>query len=205
MAKLISDGAIGKLFYFKYRAAHNGPKEIGCSKYFYEWLYDEEKNGAGAFMDYCCYAANMMAYFLGMPQSVFGFRGIFAKDYPLPDDNAILVAKYPHAFGVAEACWTEVTGKQALPNPVAYGTEGCISLQSHSLVVQRGKADPETVAPTPLWAPDRHAPEYLIHCIENNVEPEGMCSMRVSRDAQEILEAGLVSSNTGRAVNWPAE
>ena len=42
---LIKDGAIGDVFYFKWRSAHNGPKEIGCSRYFYEWLYDEEKNG----------------------------------------------------------------------------------------------------------------------------------------------------------------
>ena len=41
-------GDIGDIFYLKYRSAHNGPKEIGCSPYFYEWLYDAEKNGAGA-------------------------------------------------------------------------------------------------------------------------------------------------------------
>ena len=41
-------GEIGKLFYFKQRSAHNGPKEIGCDPHFWHWLYDEELNGAGA-------------------------------------------------------------------------------------------------------------------------------------------------------------
>lgn len=196
----IMQGSIGKLFYLKYRAAHNGPKEIGCSEYFWKWLYDEEKNGAGAFMDYCCYAANMMACLLGLPDSVFGFRGVFIKDYPVPDDNAILVAKYAHAFGVAEACWTEVTGKQALPNPVAYGTEGCLSIQGGNVVLQRGGKEAEVVVPPPTQSPYRNAPEYLLHCLENNVEPQSMCSMQTSRDAQEILEAGLVSADSGKAV-----
>ncbi len=50
--ELIEQGEIGEVFYLKYRAAHNGPREIGCSKYFWEWLYEEELNGAGAFMAY---------------------------------------------------------------------------------------------------------------------------------------------------------
>src|SRR5438552_3051215 len=99
MERRILAGDIGRLLYFKQRSAHNGPKELGCSPYFYEWLYDEEKNGAGALMDYCCYSANMCARFMGLPEAVTGFRGIFAKDYPLPDDNAIILMKYPRAFG----------------------------------------------------------------------------------------------------------
>src|SRR5262249_30386911 len=52
---LARQGRIGHVFYVKYHAGHNGPREIGCSEYFWEWLYDPEKNGPGALMDYCCY------------------------------------------------------------------------------------------------------------------------------------------------------
>src|SRR5690606_13650926 len=38
---------------------HQGPKEIGCSKDFLNWLTDPEKNGAGALMDFGCYGANL--------------------------------------------------------------------------------------------------------------------------------------------------
>src|SRR5262249_33704114 len=122
MERRILAGDVGRLFYFKYRSAHNGPKEIGCDPHFVEWLYDEEKNGAGALMDYCCYSADMCARFLGLPDKVTGFRGVFVKDYPIPDDNAIILMKYSNAFGVSEASWTQKVD-YATPNPVAYGTE----------------------------------------------------------------------------------
>ena len=43
-------------------------KEIGCTPYFYNWLYDAKRNGAGALMDYCCYGADMAAHWLGRPE-----------------------------------------------------------------------------------------------------------------------------------------
>src|SRR5262249_10242578 len=48
--RLARGGAIGQLWQTRYRAAHQGPKEIGCSEYFYRWLYDRQRNGAGALM-----------------------------------------------------------------------------------------------------------------------------------------------------------
>ncbi len=41
---------------------HNGPKEIGCSKEFLDWLTDPVLNGGGAIMDFGCYGANLMTY-----------------------------------------------------------------------------------------------------------------------------------------------
>src|SRR3954451_23888171 len=104
--RLIREGAIGKVHKVKYLAAHQGPKEIGCSPYFYNWLYDAHLNGAGALMDYCCYGADLAAHWLGRPESVVGVMGTLVKeDFPV-DDNAIILMKYPHAFGVAETSWT---------------------------------------------------------------------------------------------------
>ena len=202
MERRINAGEIGRLLYFKQRSAHNGPRELGCSPYFCDWLYDEEKNGAGALMDYCCYSANMCARFLGLPEAVTGFRGIFAKQYPLPDDNAIILMKYPRAFGVAEASWTQVTD-YATPNPVAYGTEGSLAVAKDKLVLQRPGEEPQTIVPRELSAPLRSGPEYMIHCLEMGIQPEGFCSMRVSRDAQEILEAGKRAADTGQTVHLP--
>ena len=200
--RLIS-GAIGNITYLKYRSAHNGPKEIGCDPHFYEWLYDAEKNGAGAFMDYCCYSADMNARFLGVPQSVMGMRGVFVKDYPVPDDNAIVIMRYPHAFGVAEASWTQVVGYAEGANPVAYGTGGSLAVASGSVVLQRPGQDKETIAPPPTEAPHRNAAEYFLHCLETGQPIEGFCSAQVSRDAQEILEAGLRSADTGQTITLP--
>lgn len=201
MERRILGGEIGRVFYFKQRSAHNGPREIGCSEYFWSWLYDEEQNGAGALMDYCCYSANMCARFLGLPECVTGFRGTFVKDYPVPDDNAIILMKYPNAFGVAEASWTQTVG-YATANPVAYGTEGSLAIAGHR-VIQQNNGKQDIIEPEPTRAPMRSGPEYLLHCLETGAKPEGFCSMEVSRDAQEILEAGKRAADTGQTQKLP--
>jgi predicted dehydrogenase len=200
--RLLLDGAIGPITYLKYRSAHNGPREIGCDPEFWEWLYDEERNGAGAYMDYCCYAADLCARVLGLPQQVMGMRGIFAKEYPLPDDNAMVVMRYARAFGVAEASWTQKVG-YATANPLAYGTEGSLAIQGGKLLLQRPGKELETLTPPPTTAPHRSGPEYLIHCLEPGEPIEGYCSAKVSRDAQEILEAGLRSADSRQFVTLP--
>jgi predicted dehydrogenase len=198
-------GEIGRVTTVKYRSAHNGPKEIGCDPYFYEWLYDAEKNGAGALMDYCCYGADMAARFLGRPARVMGMRGVFVKDYPVPDDNAIIVMQYPHAFGLAEASWTQPVGYAEGANPVAYGTGGSLAVAGGKVVLQRPGVPAETIEPAPLVAPRRHGPEYFVHCLETGEPIEGFCSAETSAIAQEILEAGLRSSDSGVTVVLPLE
>lgn len=202
MERRILAGEIGQLRYFKYRSAHNGPKEIGCDPSFWGWLYDEEKNGAGAFMDYCCYGAAMCARYLGLPRSVMGMRAVLAKDYPIPDDNAIVAMRYDHAFGVAEASWTQVTG-YVNGNPYAYGSEGALCIENGKVKRLKPGGAAEFFDPAPLEAPRRSAPEYLIHCIDTGEPIEGVCSARVSRDAQEILEAGLRAAESGQTQSLP--
>ena len=202
MANIISDGRIGEVCYFKQRSSHNGPKESGCSEFFYNWLYDEELNGAGALMDYCCYTADMCACFLGLPKSVIGIRSILAKDYPLPDDNAIILMKYDRAFGVAEASWTQIIDTLG-GNPIAYGSEGGVMVRGSKVVLHLKGKEALEIEPDPLPAGRSTGPEYLVNCIESGSPIEGMCSAEVSRDAQEILEAGLISSNTGEEVKLP--
>ncbi|MDF2441610.1 MAG: hypothetical protein JWN98_2594 [Abditibacteriota bacterium] len=202
MERRIVNGDIGHVFYFKQRSAHNGPKEIGCDPHFWGWLYDEEKNGAGALMDYCGYSANMCARFMGLPQQVTGFRAVFLKDYPVPDDNAMIVMKYAQALGVAEASWTQVVG-YASPNPIAYGSKGSLAVAGSKVLLQRPEGQSEEITPAPLQSPYQNGPEYFIHCLETNQPIEGFCSPYVSRDAQEILEAGKRAADTGQTQNLP--
>lgn len=204
LERRILAGDIGTVRYFKYRSAHNGPKEIGCDPHFYEWLYDAEKNGAGAYMDYICYGAVMCARILGRPKKVTGLRAVLAKDYPLPDDNAIVTMLYDHAMGVAEASWTQVTGYVG-PNPVAYGSEGAIAidLKKGEVHLHKPGKPVEIITPPPPEFPLRSGPEYLLHCLDAGTKPEGVCSLEVGLLAQEILEAGLRAADTGQTQNLP--
>ena len=204
LEKRVLAGEIGEVRYVKYRSAHSGPVAIGCSSAFIRDLTTPEINGAGALMDYCCYGANLTARLLGVPESVTGVRGYFGSEplYAASDDNAIIIAKYPHGFGVCEASWTQPVG-YAGANPVVYGSEGSIGIHQGNIHLQKpGKAE-EIIEPTPLAAPYRNAPEYLLYCIENNLPIEGFCSPKISRDAQEILEAGLRAANTGMTQRLP--
>lgn len=204
MFRMIERGDIGQPFYFRLRCAHGGPKEIGCSQYFWEWLYDEKRNGAGALIDYCCYCADMCSYLFGLPRSVVGMRAVLAKDYPVPDDNAMILMKYEKVFGVAEACWTEVA-TPLQPNPLCLGGEGNIGVVGHEVVIQKRNEDAQTIEPPPLPEGQRNGPEYLISCLEAGKDVEGQCSAKVSRNAQEILEAGLLSADRGQAISIPLQ
>ncbi len=191
-------GDIGEIRYTRYRSAHNGPIAIGCRKEFIRDLTTPEINGAGALMDYCCYGANLAARLLGRPQSVTGMRGFFGTEqaYAASDDNAIIIAKYAHAFGLCEASWTQPVG-YAGTNPVVYGSEGSIGVYHGKVLIQRPGKPEEAIAPREKQAPLRSAPEYLLHCLETGRPVEGFCSPEVSRDAQVILEMGLRAADSG--------
>ena len=190
-------GEIGRVVHIKRRNAHNGPKEIGCSPAFWGWLYDAERNGAGALMDYCGYGAAICAYLLGLPESVVGQRAVLAKEYPVPDDNAIILMQYERAWGQVEASWTEVAYGSA-PSTLAYGTEGILAIDGGGVVLHRPGSKAERIDPAPLEAPRRNSAEYFLRCLKTGESIEGIGSMDVARDAQAILEAGLKSADSGR-------
>jgi len=199
--ELVNTGAIGQVFLVRVRMAHQGPKELGCSTYFYGWLYDAEKNGAGAFMDYCCYGAAFCRYLLGMPNAVMGVAARLVKDYISVDDNGLLTMIYDNAFAVAEASWTQVPSYH---DTIILGSEG--TLMTHEgklLIATEPKEAPKEVELPALPAGQTNGPEYLLQCLDTGQEVEGMCNARIGRDAQEILEAGLLSSRTGRRIDLP--
>jgi predicted dehydrogenase len=197
--RLVQGGAIGRVWQTKYRAAHQGPKEIGCSEYFYSWLYDRARNGAGALMDYCCYGADMASRWLGRPRSVVGVAARLDKDYIEVDDNAIILMRYAGAFGIAEASWTQRAADGGA-NPAVFGTEGTLSIVGNRVRLARESRDVEWIEPEPPSPGRRNGAEYLLSCLRSGTPIEGLCDPQVSLVAQEILEAGLRSAEAGREV-----
>ena len=199
---LVQEGAIGQVFQLRMRSGHHGPKEIGCSEYFWSWLYDAERNGAGAYMDFCCYGANISRWFLGHPQSVIATRGQFVKNYDVPDDNGILLLEYPKATGICEGSWTQIG-----PQPggwIINGSTGTLvpdagGVKLYTLENREGKV----IECPPLPKGKHNGPAYFANCIRRGEQPEGRSNMHLCRDAQEILEAGLVSAREGRRIALP--
>ena len=50
-----------------------------------------------------------------------------------------------------------------------------------------------------------NASEYFVGCIRRGEDPVGLTNPDLSRGAQEILEAGLLSATAGVAVSLPVE
>ena len=87
---------------------HQGPKEIGCTTDFLQWLTDPVKNGGGALIDFGCYGANLMTWLMDgkAPISVTAVtKQIKPKIYPKVDDDATILLEYPDATGIVEASW----------------------------------------------------------------------------------------------------
>lgn len=150
-------------------------------------------------MDYCCYGAAICAQLLGLPRSIVGQRAVLAKEYPVPDDNAIILMQYDRAWGQTEASWTEVAYGSA-PSTIAYSTEGILAMDGGSVVLHRPGASPERIVPAPLASPGRNAAETFVHCLRTDEPIEGIGNMDVSQNAQAILEAGLRSADSGERI-----
>ncbi|MCX7926077.1 MAG: Gfo/Idh/MocA family oxidoreductase [Fimbriimonadales bacterium] len=181
-------GDFGAIFEFRFRAGHAGPREIGCDPYFVGWLYDEHLNGAGALADFACYGAVMSAYLLGEPTQILATRGNLTKDYPISDDNAVVVARYPKAIAVIEATWSQI-GSDGAPNPVVYGTEATAGVVDGRLRIHRRGAEVAYEEPDPLPEGERNAPEYFLRCLRTGTRPEGILSPEIALIAQKMVEA----------------
>ena len=195
-------GEIGNVWQVKYRAAHEGPKEMGASEHFCDWLYDPERNGGGALIDYCCYGANFARILLGRPQSVTGVAGCLVKPALDAEDNAILLMQYPKALAIAEASWTQI-GKLTSYETVIYGNEGTLFVEpENGRLLHATSKHPEgrevnVPEPPPHLA---NSTAHFLWGIENDEAYQAMCRPGINVDAQEILEAGREAVAQGAAV-----
>lgn len=203
---LASNGNLGRIWQVKYRAAHEGPLEHGCSPHFVSWLYDPELNGGGALIDYGCYGACLSAYLLGLPSRVTAVGGRLCKEDVLAEDNAVILMSYPRAVSIAEASWTQ-QGLLTSYVAVIYGTEGTLYIEpgDDGRLLLATKDEPFG---KPLEVPTvvthmTNASANFLHGIETGDEFAPLCEARTARDAQEILEAALMSIDSGGDVSLP--
>jgi predicted dehydrogenase len=129
-----SQNAIGEIRKMIVHDGHQGPKEIGCSKDFLQWLTDPVKNGGGAIIDFGCYGANLMTWLMNgqAPIAVTAItRHIKPDMYPKVDDDATILLEYPNATGIIEASWNWPFG---IKDMEVFGTKGYLhSLNSNTL------------------------------------------------------------------------
>lgn len=105
---------------------HQGPKEIGCSSEFLDWLTDPVQNGGGAIIDFGCYGANLMTYLTKgqQPVSVTAVTRRFKPSiYPKVDDDATVIVSYTASECIIQASWNWPFGRKDME---IYGETGYI-------------------------------------------------------------------------------
>ncbi|QDU37199.1 putative oxidoreductase YcjS [Maioricimonas rarisocia] len=199
--RLLQAGEIGHVFSATMRMAHSGPRELGCSDYFCDWLFDSSQTGSGALVDYCSYGAAAFRYLFGRPQAVQAVAARLVKTDIDVVDNASITCIYPDRFAFTEASWTQLPHYH---DARYLGTEGTLWTEPGRIMVARGRdGQPEEIPVEPLPEGRRNGAEYLIWCLDNDATPEDTCNAELCRDAQEILDAGLQAAASGQRVILP--
>jgi predicted dehydrogenase len=197
---------IGDLRKIVVHDGHQGPKEIGCSAAFLEWLTDPVLNGGGALTDFGCYGADLITWLMKgqRPTSVFAVtQQIKPQVYPKVDDEATIVLTYPQAQGIIQASWNWPFNRKDMD---VYGRTGYVLVPEKNLLRVRRGAAAETEAPVPsLTAPNTDPLSYLAAVVRGDIRPAGLSSLEVNLMVTEILDAARESARTGKRVEFPAD
>ncbi len=181
---------------------HQGPKEIGCSPEFLNWLTDPVLNGAGALNDFGCYGANLMTWLMqgAKPTAVTAIvRHYKPAVYPNVDDDASIIVEYPTATGQIEASWNWPFSIKDLE---VFGETGYLhALNGDSIVSRMRENITATKKAIPLPAPINDAITYLTAVLQNKIPgTDDQSSLKYNMIVMEILDAAKRSAQSGRRI-----
>jgi predicted dehydrogenase len=201
-ALLDDQHAIGEPRKFVVHDGHRGPKEIGCSPAFLEWLTDPVLNGGGALTDFGCYGADLVTWLLEgqRPDSVFAVtQQIKPEVYPKVEDEATIVLTYPKAQAILHASWNWPFDRKDIE---IYGQTGYVLVPRPNLVRAReaNGSETERTAP-PLTGPQADPLSYLAAVVRGDMKPSGLSSLEVNLVVTEILDAARESARTGKRID----
>ena len=151
---------------------HQGPKEIGCSSAFLEWLTDPVLNGGGALTDFGCYGADLITWLMDgeRPSSVVAVtQHIKPQVYPKVEDEATIILTYPHAQGIIQASWNWPFNRKDME---IYGKTGYILVpEKDRLRVRTGGSEEKERNASPLAAPNNDPVSYLGAVVRGEIRP----------------------------------
>lgn len=189
---------------------HQGPKEIGVNKEFFNWLTDPVQNGGGALIDFGCYGANLMTYLMKgeKPVSVTAVTQHFKPAvYPKVDDEATIVVTYPAAQCIIQASWNWPFSRKDME---VYGETGyVIATDKATMRIRNGAINEEqTIQVTSKDISVYEDPfSYLADVVRGKVTvaENSLYSLENNVTVVQILEAARESAKTGKTVNLKNE
>lgn len=196
--------AIGDLRKMVVHDGHQGPKEIGCSADFLEWLTDPVLNGGGALTDFGCYGADLITWLMQEQRPTYVFavtQQIKPEVYPKVDDEATIVLTYPHAQGIIQASWNWPFNRKDME---IYGRTGYVLVpEKDRLQLRTANAAETQPAISPLAEPNNDPLSYLGAIVRGEIRPSGLSSLGVNMVVTEILDAARESARTGKRIELP--
>ena len=180
---------------------HSGPKEIGCSTDFLNWLTDPVKNGGGALMDFGCYGANLMTWLMHgqTPIAVTAIvRHLKPEMYPKVDDDATILVEYPGTTGIIEASWNWPFGIKDLE---IFGKAGYLHAINGNTLEQR--LNEKDALKSTIIAPYKYANNvsYLTDILNGKIVAEDdLSSIKNNIIVMKILDAARTSVKEGRRI-----
>jgi predicted dehydrogenase len=194
--------SIGQIRKIVVHDGHEGPKEIGCSKEFVNWLTDPELNGGGALIDFGCYGADLMTWLMKgqKPIAVTAVARHFKlQTYPKVEDDVNIVIEYPTATGIIEASWNWPFSIKDLE---IFGDEGYLHALDNSNIVSRIGNTPKTnKVATPLNPPSDHPITYLQVVLQNRLMGlTDRSSLKYNMIVMQILDASKRSIAEGKRI-----
>jgi predicted dehydrogenase len=198
----VKDGQVGEVQKIIVQYGHAGPKEIGVSEYFANWLYDPVKNGGGAIMDFGCYGAEWALWLKGRPIGVQAIaQKLKVSQHNQVDDDATILLEYPDATVIVEASWD---WPYSMGQVQVFGPKGSLLATRNTLfyrsTADRGKSGLEG-EPVALNAPQgatSNPVAYFVDCIRHDKAIEDPLSTQLNVQVLDILDAARESVRTGR-------
>jgi predicted dehydrogenase len=199
VAKKAAESDIGQVYRLHGIVGHGGPGNNGPrNQFFFAWLTDPAKNGAGALMDFGCYNALWSLWYMGKPETVYAHANhLRPETFPKVEDNADLVLGYKNGVGLFEASWDLPRSFQDLD---VFGLTGEVTMRQKGVTVQKGREAARSVELTAL-APEESEPiAYMVSRLRQNKPVEGLTAMDINVGVIEIIDAAKESIATGKAV-----
>jgi predicted dehydrogenase len=201
----VKAGEIGPVQKIIVEYGHQGPREIGVSKYFADWLYDPVKDGGGAIMDFGCYGAEWALWLKGRPARVYAHTlKLKTAQHNAVDDDAVILLEYPDATAVLLPSWD---WPYSMGSVQVFGPKGSLLATGDQLLYRPANTSPKNdglegrpVELKPVEHETSNPISYLVYCIRNNEPIEPPLAPELNVQVVEILDAAKESIRTGRAV-----
>ena len=205
--ELLKKGTIGDARKIVVRDGHRGPKKLGITHEFLDWLTDSTLNGGGAIIDFGCYGTNLSTWLMDgkKPNSVTAITQQLQKENnPKVDDESIIILNYDHANAIVEGSWNWPIGRKDLE---VYGLTGAIYADNKYQLRTRMAEGYDGFKEAVFKLKDLDSPQndpfaYFAAVIQKRIKPEpfDLSSLENNMVVMEILDAAVRSAKTGKTI-----